>query len=185
MSNNNTDEDIQSIKEIKEIKKKNKLTDETKKTRANNLQKAREQHKINASQNKNIIKVENELKSLFNNNKKDVYLKDLIINSDIEDEEENKHLDNKKNNLPEKTIIKENKNNDYNDDKLNKIYEKLNQIDNINKRVEKLYMMKKSKPVKNNQPIIINNEHKKEENNKSIDKNQDLINSLKNRMFNN
>ena len=45
--------------------------------------------------------------------------------------------------------------------------------------------MKKNKPNKNNQPIIINNEHKKEENNKPIDRNQDLINSLKNRMFNN
>ena len=175
MSNNNSDEDIQSIKEIKENKKKIKLSEETKKARANNLQKARDQRKLNATQNKTISNVENELKSLFNPNKhKDVYLKDIINinNSDIEDEEENKPLNIKKNNLPEKNIISEkNNNNDFNDDKLNKIYEKLNQIDNINKRVEKLYIMKKNKPNKNNQPIIINNEHKKEENNKPIDRN--------------
>jgi len=175
MINNNSDEDIQSIKEIKENKKKIKLSEETKKARANNLQKARDQRKLNATQNKTISNVENELKSLFNPNKhKDVYLKDIINinNSDIEDEEENKPLNIKKNNLPEKNIISEkNNNNDFNDDKLNKIYEKLNQIDNINKRVEKLYIMKKNKPNKNNQPIIINNEHKKEENNKPIDRN--------------
>lgn len=182
MNNNNSDEDIKSIKEIKENKKKIKLSEETKITRSNNLQKARDQRKLNTTNNKTITNVENELKSLFNPNKhKDVYLKDIINinNSDIDDEEEKKPLIIKKNILPEKN------NNDFNDDKLNKIYEKLNQIDNINKRVEKLYIMKKNKPSKNNQPIIINNEHKKEENNKIVDKNQDLINSLKNRMFNN
>ena len=112
MSNNNSDEDIQSIKEIKENKKKIKLSEETKKARANNLQKARDQRKLNATQNKTISNVENELKSLFNPNKhKDVYLKDIINinNSDIEDEEENKPLNIKKNNLPEKNIIKKKK----------------------------------------------------------------------------
>ena len=70
----------------------------------------------------------------------------------------------KKNNFQNET-----KNNEFNND-LKWILEKINYID---KKVEKLYIMKKNK--KNNKPIIIENKNNKD----------DILTALRNKMLNN
>lgn len=187
--------DIKSIQEEKEIKKASKKTirplkEETKEARRKNIEKARETRKLNAINNKTLKDVENNLKTLLIDRKKDIQLKDLnkdlksesSENDDISDEEEKpiKKKDHiKDHKIKEKIIIQQPS------EELKIMQENINKMYN---KIEKLYTLKKaSKLNKQQQPIIINNEKKedKKEDKNYMTKNEIFLQNLRNKLLNN
>lgn len=195
-SESDDNNDIKSIQEEKEIKKASKKTirpplkEETKEARRKNIEKARETRKLNAINNKTLKDVENNLKTLLIDRKKDIQLKDLnddlknqnSENEDISDEEEKpiKKKDHiKDHKIKEKIIIKEPS------EELKIMQENINKMYN---KIEKLYTLKKaSKLNKQQQPIIINNEKKedKKEEKNYMTKNEIFLQNLRNKLLNN
>lgn len=157
MSDIENEEEIKNIATLKIEKKKLKqLNPEVSKIRSENMKKALEQKKKNFENKNNLKKIEYNISDLINTN----------VSSD---EEIIEKKDKKKNN----TI----KNEEINNENYKNLLDTLNNtITNINKKVEKLYIMKKNKP-KLNQPIYVN----KDTNNNS----NDLLNAIKNKMLNN
>ena len=127
MSDSEND-NLQTINQIKQKKKIN-LSDETKEKRKQNMLKALEARKNKHKENK---KVKEDINLIGNN------IHTLLNNSDSEEEIK-----------PKKEIIKvEEKNNDYS--------ELRNTINKMNEKIEKLYLLKKTKlKNNNNQPLVI------------------------------
>lgn len=149
---------LQTVAQIKDKKNKNKLSKEVLDKRSQNMQKALIKRKELLEEKK---KIQNNVELIKNN------LHQLINDSDEEDIKENKKIE---------VVQKVDNNNDYNELK--------NMILNINKKVEKMYILKKNK-VKNNinnipvQPVIIENNKK---NNNPVSTN--LLNEMRNKMLN-
>lgn len=153
----NENEEIKTIAQIKQEKKdKKKIDPEVSKIRAENMKKALQKKKQNFEDKNKLKLIEYNISELINNNESD------------DDEKEEKKIIKK-----EKTINVDKINDDYKNmlDTIN------NTISNINKKVEKLYIMKKSKPIKQPQPVYINKENNSSSN--------DLLNAIKNKMLNN
>ncbi len=155
MSDN--EEPVKNIAQVKQEKKelKKKVNPEVSKIRSENMKKALAKKKENF-ENKNKLKVV------------EYNISDLLNNNESSDEEivEPKH---KKKIDP--TI--DNLNNEYKNviDSIN------NNINSIQRRVEKLYIMKKNKPPKQTPaqiPLYRNN-----------NSSEDLLNAIKNKMLNN
>ncbi len=151
-------EELKTIENIKKDKKiKKELPQEVIEVRRKNAEKAREARdkKVN---DKNKIKVlERNITSLINNN-------------DSDDDDSDIEIRPKKEKKKEEVIEKRD------EVKENEYRLLLDHITNINKKVEKLYIMKKNKPNKvQQQPIIINSKNEKE----------DLLTAFRNKMLNN
>ena len=162
MSENNS-ENFETINDIKN--KKKQISEKAKLSRQNNIKKALEQKKKNKEQRSNKKDLEKKIKTIFNS----------------EDEEEDKK------NILELDKLKEVKNIkiEENDDYKNNLKNMMLQIDNINKRVEKLYLIKKNKKYNNNNL----KEEIKKDNKKDIDLNiekqkMDLLQMMKMKMYN-
>lgn len=149
---------IQTIKKEKKEKIKRELSPQSKEKRRANMFKALEQRrKIYENKKKT---------DLLNNN-----IQDLLNNHNIEDSEEKpkpivKEKIIKQDITPEKKIIK-------NDNIYNELIMKL---ENINKKVDKMYYLKKNKPLKQQTPIIIDN-------NAALSKQNNLLEMIKNKML--
>lgn len=162
MSDSDELKNIDMIKKEKKLKKA--LSPEVIEIRRNNLKKARDV-KDELVKKKNKIKlIEHNISKFVNNNIDSDSDSDNIIN-----------LKNKKKN--EKVVITPDKhiNNDNNND-----YKLLmDSINNINKKVEKLYIMKKNKPTKQQvqpMPVYVNTKN---------EKSNDLLEAIRNKMLNN
>lgn len=157
MSDN--EEPVKNIAQVKQDKKelKKKVNPEVSKIRSLNMQKALAKKKENF-ENKNKLKVvEYNISDLLNNNESS---EDEIV--------ETKH---KKKIEP--TIDTLTLNNEYK----TVIDSIMNNMNSIQKRVEKLYIMKKNKPLKQTPaqiPLYRNN-----------NSSEDLLNAIKNKMLNN
>ena len=158
MSDSDELKNIDMIKKEKKLKKA--LSPEVIEIRRNNLKKARDV-KDDLVKNKNKIKL---LEHNISN----------FVNYNDSDSDENTIINLKKKKIIDKDIItpeKQTNNNDY------KIL--MDSIYNINKKVEKLYIMKKNKPVKQPtqpMPVYVNTKN---------DKSDDLLNAIRNKMLNN
>lgn len=160
MSDN--EEPIKNIAQVKKDKKelKKKINPEVSKIRSENMKKALAKKKENF-ENKNKLKVV------------EYNISDLLNNNNESSDEEVVEVKKIKNNQIQPTI--DNLNNEYKT-VLDSI---MNNMNSIQKRVEKMYIMKKNKPPKplpQQIPIYTKN------NNSSSD---DLLNAIKNKMLNN
>lgn len=163
LENENGIEEIKTIAQIKQEKKDKKkiINPEVSKVRSENMKKAIAQKKKNFEDKNKLKLIEYNISDLINNNES------------TDDEKEEIKVIKKEN----KIEVKEDKNNDNYKNMLDTIN---NTILNINKKVEKLYIMKKSKPIKQPQPVYIN-----KENNNNSGSTNDLLNAIKNKMLNN
>ena len=153
------EEEYKTIAQVKKEKKEKKLLNpEVSKIRSENMKKAIAQKKKNFEDKNKLKLIEYNISELINNNEES-------DDEKIEDKPKNKN--NKK---EEQNIKVEDKNNDNYKNMLDTIN---NTILNINKKVEKLYIMKKNKPIKQ-QPIY-----------KENNQNNDLLTAIKNKMLNN
>jgi len=156
MSDSDELKNIDMIKKEKKLKKA--LSPEVIEIRRNNLKKARDV-KDDLVKNKNKIKL---LEHNISN----------YVNYNDSDSDEKTIINLKKKKIIDKDIItpeKQTNNNDY------KIL--MDSIYNINKKVEKLYIMKKNKPIKQQvqpMPVYVKN-----------DKSNDLLEAIRNKMLNN
>lgn len=160
MSDN--EEPVKNIAQVKKDKKelKKKINPEVSKIRSENMKKALAKKKENF-ENKNKLKVV------------EYNISDLLNNNNESSDEEVVEVKKIKNNQIQPTI--DNLNNEYKT-VLDSI---MNNMNSIQKRVEKMYIMKKNKPPKplpQQIPIYTKN------NNSSSD---DLLNAIKNKMLNN
>jgi len=160
------DEQLMTINDIKKMKKEKKvLSQETKEKRAENMRKALEGRKKKYEERKKIKEVENNLKDLLiDNEKENNKLDDDILNE----------LNTKLKPQLKKDINDTNINTNTNNNEL------VEMVKLMNKRLDKLYTMKKMKlnqPKKEIQPIIIDN-------NKSENKQLSLLESIRNKMIN-
>ena len=112
---------------------------------------------------------------LLNSNIEELLNNDVLLTEDepktIIKEKTKKKDDNNDKEISEIKLIKtENKNNDniYND--------LINKLDNINKKVDKMYYIKKNKPPKQQTPIIIDNSA-------LLSKQNNLLEMMKNKML--
>lgn len=151
-----SDEEILNLQEIKENKKK-KLSEKWKEAKLKNIHKALDAKKKKFEERQKLWKIQWNIKNIINNSWWDEE------SEWVESKKSDKKIK-KKNNFQNET-----KNNEFNND-LKWILEKINYID---KKVEKLYIMKKNK--KNNKPIIIENKNNKD----------DILTALRNKMLNN
>jgi len=157
-----SDSEVKSIAEIKNNKKLKKLlSPEALVSKQNNIKKALEAKAQKFEDRKKLKLVENNISNLINN--------------DISSSEDDEHFKiNLKKEKKKKNDITPEKNNNNNDYKL-----LMDHITNINKKVEKLYIMKKNKPLKTPQPsvpVYVNTKN---------DKSDDLLNAIRNKMLNN
>ena len=173
MNNENINNESENFETINDIKKKKKeLSEKAKTTRQDNMKKAIEQKKLNKIQRDGKKDLEKKIKTIFN--------------SDNEEEEQKKNildLEKFKDNIKQNKNIKIEENDEYK----NNLKNMMSQIENINKRVEKLYLIKKNKKNNNIQEIKkdlnINIENDNEKN--KIDKSKrDLLELMKIRMYN-
>lgn len=159
-----SDTEVKSIADIKKEKKlKKQLAPEVLETRKNNMKKAIQARKDKYEEKNKLKLIEYNINDLINNND----------DSSIEDNEKKEILKksiNKNNDKQENPINNNIVNNDY------KVL--LDHITNINKKVEKLYIMKKNKPIKQSQPLPVYV-------NTKSDKSDDLLNAIRNKMLNN
>jgi hypothetical protein len=160
-----SDSEVKSIAEVKKEKKlKKQLAPEALKNRQDNMKKALEAKKSQFEERNKLKLVEYNISSLINENQ-----------SSSDESEKNIKLKKpkiKRDETPEKENIKINAGASANDYKL-----LMDSINNINKKVEKLYIMKKNKPVKQSAlPVYVNSKN---------DKSDDLLNAIRNKMLNN
>lgn len=151
------EEEIKNIAQIKQEKKelKKQIDPKLSKIRSENMKKALQKKKENF-ENKNKLKViEYNISDLINNN---------------ESSEEENIVPIKKNKIKELSPD----NNKLSQEYKNVMDNIMNNINTIQKRVEKLYIMKKNKPPKQTNNF--------KNNNNSSD---DLLNAIKNKMLNN
>lgn len=157
MSDNdyNSDVEIKTLSQIRKDKKEKKpLTEEATEKRRQNMYKALEARK---SKYENKQKEKNNINLIHNNIAS-------LLKDDSESENEKKSYKSYKTNITDKKVVN-------NDDELKTM------ISKINSRVEKLYIMKKNKPPKQQlqpQPIIISDNHK----------NMSVLDSIRNKMLN-
>jgi len=155
-----SDSEVKSIAEVKKEKKlKKQLAPEALKNRQDNMKKALEAKKAKYEEKNKLKLVEYNINDLINNH-----------NSSSEEEKEKKPKI-KRDKTPEKPIVSSASANDY------KLL--MDSINNINKKVEKLYIMKKNKPVKQTtqpMPVYVNSKNEKSD---------DLLNAIRNKMLNN
>jgi hypothetical protein len=163
-----SDDEIKTIQQIKKDKKQRKeLSPTSKEKRRLNMMKALS---VRQSIYKNKKKTD-----LLNSNIEELLNNDVLLTEDepktIIKEKTKKKEDNNDKEISEVKLIKtENKNNDniYND--------LINKLDNINKKVDKMYYIKKNKPPKQQTPIIIDN-------NAALSKQNNLLEMIKNKML--
>jgi len=163
-----SDDEIKTIQQIKKEKKQRKeLSPTSKEKRRLNMMKALS---VRQSIYKNKKKTD-----LLNSNIEELLNNDVLLTEDepktIIKEKTKKKDDNNDKEISEIKLIKtENKNNDniYND--------LINKLDNINKKVDKMYYIKKNKPPKQQTPIIIDN-------NAALSKQNNLLEMIKNKML--
>lgn len=148
MSDTESDKKINTLNEIKNKKKVRKETEKWKAAKMNNIQKAISARKKKFEEKKKSNIIEKTVNDIIN---------ESSIESDLSYKWE------KKEKKKDKSIDYNNNNNE-----IKNIYEQLN---NINKKVEKLYIMKKNK---NQKPIIIENK-----NNKNKD---EILNAIRTKM---
>ena len=157
-----SDSEVKSIADIKKEKKlKKQLAPEALKNRQDNMRKALEAKKAKFEEKNKLKLVEYNISSLINDNQSssDESEKKLSL----------KKLKNKRELTPNKETNTDTISNDY------KLL--MDSINNINKKVEKLYIMKKNKPVKQQtMPIYVNTKNEKSD---------DLLNAIRNKMLNN
>lgn len=168
------DDKLMTINDIKKMKKEKKvLSQETKEKRAENMKKALEGRKKKYEERKKIKEVENNLKDLLIDNEKE--------NNKLDDDILNELNTKLKPQLKKDKVVIENEVIKVEDHKINNNNNDILEIVKLmNKRLDKLYTMKKMKlnqPKKEIQPIIIDN---KSSDNKQIS----LLESIKNRMIN-
>lgn len=161
------DEQLMTLNDIKKMKKEKKqLSQETKDKRSANMAKAVAARKAKYEERQRLKVVENNLKDLLNDNdiEKNKLDDDIIseLNTKLKPQL-------KKDKVEEVKVIDNNNNNEL-----------LDMVKIMNKRLDKLYTMKKMKinqPKKEIQPIIIDN-------NKSENKQLSLLESIRNKMIN-
>jgi hypothetical protein len=167
------EDNLMTINDIKKMKKEKKqLSQETKEKRSANM-------KIAQKRRQEIFKERQNLKLIETN------LKDLILDDPKEDIKDNKdiidELNDKLKPQLKKVIDEKNNNNSNNNNSNNNSNNDILEIVKImNKRLDKLYTMKKMKlnqPKKEIQPIIIDNKT-------SENKSTSLLESIRNRMIN-
>ena len=163
-----SDDEIKTIQQIKKEKKQRKeLSPTSKEKRRLNMMKALS---VRQSIYKNKKKTD-----LLNSNIEELLNNDVLLTEDepktIIKEKTKKKDDNNDKEISEIKLIKtENKNNDniYND--------LINKLDNINKKVDKMYYIKKNKQPKQQTPIIIDNSA-------LLSKQNNLLEMMKNKML--
>ena len=163
-----SDDEIKTIQQIKKDKKQRKeLSPTSKEKRRINMMKAQ-------SVRQNIYKNKKKTE-LLNSNIEELLNNDVLLTEDepktIIKEKTKKKDDNNDKEISEVKLIKtENKNNDniYND--------LINKLDNINKKVDKMYYIKKNKQPKQQTPIIIDNSA-------LLSKQNNLLEMMKNKML--
>jgi len=163
-----SDDEIKTIQQIKKEKKQRKeLSPTTKEKRKLNMYKALEKRKELYENKKRT--------ELLNSNIEDILKNDVLLTEDepkpiIKEKNKKKDVDNDEEISEVKNIKTVNKNNDniYND--------LINKIENINKKVDKIYYLKKNKPPKQQTPIIIDN-------NAALSKQNNLLEMIKNKML--
>lgn len=161
-----SDTEPKSIANIKTEKKLKKvLSPEALLVRQNNAKKAREAREANVESKNKLKLVEYNISNLINGND---------ISSDEEIEPIKKSSKVKSQNVFEEDKKKESviNNHDINNDY--KVL--LDHITNINKKVEKLYIMKKNKPIKQTMPVYVNT--------KGEGNSNDLLSAIRNKMLN-
>jgi len=166
------DEQLMTINDIKKMKKEKKvLSQETKDKRAANMKKALDARAAKYQERKKLKEVENNLK-------------DLLIDNDKENNKLDDDILNELNTKLKPQLKKENKVEEQeikgSGQKINDNNELVEMVKLMNKRLDKLYTMKKMKlnqPKKEIQPIIIDN-------NKSENKQLSLLESIRNKMIN-
>lgn len=173
MNNENINNESENFETINDIKiKKKELSEKAKLSRQTNIKKAietKKQYKIQRDGKKDL---EKKIKNIFN--------------SDNEEEDDKKNildLEKFKDNVKQNKNIKIEENDEYK----NNLKNMMSQIENINKRVEKLYLIKKNKKnnnvpeIKKDLNINIENDNEKIK----IDKSKrDLLELMKMRMYN-
>jgi hypothetical protein len=165
-----SDSEVKSIAEVKKEKKlKKQLAPEALKNRQDNMKKALEAKKAKFDEKNKLKLVEYNISDLINNNDSSSDESEKILKL--------KKLKNRREETPEKENIKNNiitSGASASDYKL-----LMDSINNINKKVEKLYIMKKNKPVKQStqpMPVYVNTKNEKSD---------DLLNAIRNKMLNN
>jgi hypothetical protein len=167
------EDNLMTINDIKKMKKEKKqLSQETKEKRSANMKIAQKRRQEIFKERKNLKLIETNLKDLILDDPKE----DIKDNKDIIDE-----LNDKLKPQLKKVIDEKNNNNSNNNNSNNNSNNDILEIVKImNKRLDKLYTMKKMKlnqPKKEIQPIIIDNKT-------SENKSTSLLESIRNRMIN-
>lgn len=163
-----SDDEIKTIQQIKKEKKQKKeLSPTSKEKRKINMMKALQKRKELYENKKRT--------ELLNSNIEDLLNNDILLTEDepkqiIKEKNKKKDVDNDNEQSEVKNIKTINKNND------NVYNELINKIENINKKVDKMYYLKKNKQPKQQTPIIIDN-------NAALSKQNNLLEMIKNKML--
>jgi len=163
-----SDDEIKTIQQIKKEKKQRKELSPTSKEKLKlNMLKALDARKKIFENKKKTELLNSNIEELLNN---DVLLTEEEPKKIIKEKTKKKDVNNDEDLNEVKNIKIVNKNND------NMYNELINKIENINKKVDKMYYLKKNKQPKQQTPIIIDN-------NAALSKQNNLLEMIKNKML--